>query len=109
MEYKGYIGNVTYDYDARIFHGEIINTKAVITFQGKTVDEIELAFKDSIDDYLNWCKEDGVEPETPYFDSFDLEISPELYKKIAVQAMEKHISVNQFVEQAVSNELCRYN
>lgn len=42
---------------ARIFHGEVAALKAVITFQGTTVDEIEQAFKDSIDDYLDWCRE----------------------------------------------------
>ena len=27
MEYKGYIGSVEYDADAKIFHGDIINTR----------------------------------------------------------------------------------
>jgi predicted HicB family RNase H-like nuclease len=32
--YKGYIARVEYDDDAGIFHGEVINTRDVITFQG---------------------------------------------------------------------------
>jgi hypothetical protein len=41
MEYKGYMGIVEYDDEAKIFHGDIINTRDVITFQGTTVvDEI---------------------------------------------------------------------
>ena len=56
LKYKGYTGYVVYDDEARIFHGEVAAIKAVITFQGTTVDEIEQAFKDSIDDYLDWCK-----------------------------------------------------
>ena len=50
MEYKGYIGMVEYDDQAKLFHGDVINIKTVITFQGKSVDEIEQAFCDSIDD-----------------------------------------------------------
>ena len=57
MEYKGYLGKADYDYEAKIFHGEVIGLKDVITFQGRTVDELEQAFKDSINDYLAWCKE----------------------------------------------------
>lgn len=57
LKYKGYAGCVIYDDEAHIFHGEIIGIKAVITFQGTTVKEIEQAFIDSIDDYLDWCKE----------------------------------------------------
>ena len=65
MEYKGYLGTVEYDADAKLFHGDIVNTRDVITFLGTTVEEIEKAFKDSIEDYGAWCKEDGVEPEKP--------------------------------------------
>jgi len=54
MKYKGYIGLVDYDDDAKIFHGEIIGIKDVITFQGDSVKEIEKAFKDSVDDYLSF-------------------------------------------------------
>jgi predicted HicB family RNase H-like nuclease len=55
MEYKGYLGMVEYDAEAKIFHGDIINTRDVITFRGTTVNEIEQAFKASIDDYIAWC------------------------------------------------------
>ena len=58
MEYKGYIGVVEFDDRAKIFHGDIINTRDVITFQGTVVEEIEKAFRESIDDYIEWCKKD---------------------------------------------------
>ncbi len=63
MKYKDYWGEVTFDDEAKIFHGEVIGLKDVITFQGKNVDEIEQAFKDSIDDYLTCCQERGEQPE----------------------------------------------
>ena len=46
MEYKGYIGIVEYDDKAKIFHGDVINTRDVITFQGKSVSDIEKAFRE---------------------------------------------------------------
>jgi len=61
MKYKDYLGDVSYDADAKIFHGEVLGLKDVITFQGTTGKELEKAFKDSIDDYLVWCKERGEE------------------------------------------------
>jgi predicted HicB family RNase H-like nuclease len=57
LKYKEYVGKVEYDDEARIFHGDVIGIKDVITFQGKTVDELEQAFKDSVDDYVAWCQE----------------------------------------------------
>ena len=57
MKYKGYDGSIAYDDEAEIFHGEVINTKDVITFQGKSVKELKKAFKESIDDYLAFCED----------------------------------------------------
>ena len=105
MEYKGYLGDVIFDSEAHIFHGEIINTRDVITFQGKSVDELEKAFQDSVDDYLDWCKEDGIEPEKPYSGRFNLRLSPVLHREIAITARKMKISINKFVEKAVENEL----
>jgi len=56
MKYKGYFGEVTYDDEAKIFHGEVIGLKNIITFQGKSVNELKQAFQDSINDYLAWCE-----------------------------------------------------
>ena len=105
MEYKGYFGTVEYDSKAKIFHGDIINTKDVITFQGTTVKEIEQAFKDSINDYVAWCKEEGVEPEKPYSGKFNVRLSPELHRKAAIHAKKRHMSLNNFVEKAITDEI----
>ncbi len=105
MEYKGYIGNVEFDDIAKIFHGEIINTKDVITFQGKTVDELESAFTESIDEYLGWCKEEGVNPEKPYSGKFNLRLSPELHREVAITAKKMNLSINKFVEKALEDEI----
>ena len=105
MEYKGYLCTVEYDEKAKIFHGDIINTKDVITFQGTSVKEIERAFRDSINDYIAWCEEEGVEPEKPYSGKFNVRLSPELHRQIAILVKKKHISLNSFVEKALNNEI----
>ena len=105
MEYKGYVGVVEFDDKAKIFHGDVINTRDVITFQGTTVDEIEKAFHESIDDYLQWCETDGVNPEKPYSGKFNLRLSPELHKEVAVTAKKLRLSINSFVEKALQDEI----
>jgi len=47
MQYKGYTGKVEFDDEAEIFHGEVIGLRDVITFQGRTVDEVKGAFRES--------------------------------------------------------------
>ena len=63
MEYKGYVGKVEFDDEASIFHGEVINTRDVITFQGTSVAELEQGFRDSVDDYLAFCSDRGEAPD----------------------------------------------
>ena len=105
MNYKGFIGAVEYDSDARIFSGEVINTRAVITFQGESVDELETAFHDSVDDYIDWCKEDGVEPEKPYSGKFNVRTTPAIHGKAVLAARKLNISLNSFVEKSLHDEL----
>ena len=76
MKYKGYIGHVEYDDNAKIFHGEVVGLKDTITFQGKSVEELEEAFHDSVNDYLAWCKEQKEEPEEISSETFNSRISP---------------------------------
>ncbi|MBI1822130.1 MAG: type II toxin-antitoxin system HicB family antitoxin [Nitrospirae bacterium] len=66
MEYKGYIGYAEFDDETDLFHGEVINTRDVITFQGTSVKELKLEFKKSIDVYLNFCARHGKEPDKPF-------------------------------------------
>jgi predicted HicB family RNase H-like nuclease len=66
MEYESYIGKVEFDDDDAIFHGEVINTRDLITLQGKSVAELKKAFRDSVDDYLAFCAERGEEPDKPF-------------------------------------------
>ena len=65
MEYKGYNATVEFDDEAGIFHGEVALVRDVITFQGTSVDELRQAFRDSVEDYLEWCAERGEEAEKP--------------------------------------------
>lgn len=97
MKYKGYTGHVEYDDEAKIFHGEVLGIKDVVTFQGTSVDEIEQAFKDSVDDYLAFCAERGEEPDRPFSGKFNLRISPELHAKLSIGARLQRESLNNYI------------
>lgn len=101
LEYKGYTGHVVYDDEARIFHGDVINMKDVVTFQGRHVDELEQAFKDSVDDYLVWCKELGRKPEKPFSGKFMLRVDPQIHRDAATAAQMAGMSLNAWVTKAI--------
>jgi predicted HicB family RNase H-like nuclease len=105
MKYKGYTGYVEFDSEAGIFHGEVIDTRDVITFQGKSVAELEKAFKASIDDYLAFCRERGEEPNKPFSGKFVLRLPPELHHKIYAKAIESGKSINIWVAEVLNKAL----
>ena len=97
MEYHGYIGKVEFDDEASIFHGEGINTRDVITFQGKSVAELKKAFRESVDDYLAFCARRGEEPDKPFSGQFVTRVSPDLHRRASVAANVAGKSLNAWV------------
>ncbi len=81
MKYKGYEAAVKFNDEIELFHGEVVNTRDVITFQGKSVAELKREFKNSVEDYLEFCRERNEEPDRPFSGNFVLRITPELHKQ----------------------------
>ena len=105
MEYKGYSAKIEFDEDANIFHGEIINLRDVITFEGETVDGLRQAFQQSVDDYLEFCAARGEDPEKPYSGKFVVRVEPELHKRISIEARKRGVSINALVGEALSKTM----
>lgn len=105
LEYQGYTGVVEYDDEAGIFHGEVINLRDVITFQGTCVDELRESLKDSIEDYLAFCAERGEEPEKPFSGNLPLRIDPDLHRKIYIRARQEDKSLNRWISEALERVL----
>jgi predicted HicB family RNase H-like nuclease len=109
MKYQGYIGKVELDDEAAIFHGEVINTRDVITFQGKSVAELKKAFRDSVNDYLAFCKERGEEPDKPFSGQFVTRISPDLHRRASVAAALAGKSLNAWVAEQLQGAIGQGN
>ena len=103
MKYKGYQGQVEYDDSAKIFHGRILGIRSVITFEGTTVDGIEQAFKDSIDDYFDWCEQRNKKPEKPFSGHFTVRVSPELHNKLYQVSRQEKKSLNELVTETLKH------
>ncbi len=105
LEHKGYLGKV--EFDDHVFHGEVVGIRDVVTFQGKSVDELRTAFRDSIDDYLHYCEERGESPDKPCSGKFVVRISPDLHRKANMIATTSGKSLNAFVSECLSQQINR--
>ena len=98
LDYKGYVGIFAYDEDADVLHGRVIGLRDVITFEGRSIDELKLALADSIEDYLEFCRERGEEPEKPLSGKFVVRLEPALHRAIATAAEREGKSLNGWVK-----------
>jgi len=101
MEYKGYVGKVEIDEEAGILHGEVINIRDVVTFEGQTVDELQQAFRDSVEDYLAFCAQRGEAPEKPFSGKFVIRLPAELHRRAYVKAKLADKSLNSWVREVL--------
>lgn len=97
MTYKGYEAVAEFDEDAGVFSGEVINTRDVITFQGSSVKELKKAFRDSVDDYLEFCAQRKESPEKPFSGTLSLRLPPETHRRIALEARRRSKSLNSYI------------
>lgn len=104
--YKNYNGTVEYSKEDDCLFGKVVGIKSLLSYEGNSVRELEQDFKNVIDEYLEDCKERKVEPEQPYKGTFNVRISPELHRNIAIYAIEHGKSLNAVVEEAIGN-ICR--
>lgn len=103
MKYKDYEATVIFDDETEVFHGEVINTRDVITFQGSSVEELKKAFEDSVEDYLEFCRDRNEEPDKPFSGKVVLQISPELYNRLYRKAKLKGKSLNSLIEESLAS------
>jgi predicted HicB family RNase H-like nuclease len=102
MQYKGYLARVEYEDEVNVFHGEVINTRDVVTFQGKSTEELKKAFADSVEDYLAFCKERGEEPDKPFTVRLTVHLSPDQHKKVIMAAEKVGKNVDSWIAETLA-------
>lgn len=102
MEYKGYHTKIEYDVEMRTLRGKIEGINDFVDFETEDISNIEKEFHNAVDDYLEFCKEVGKNPEKEYKGTFNVRISPDLHKKLAICALMDGRSLNAEVETAIS-------
>ncbi|MDP4092200.1 MAG: type II toxin-antitoxin system HicB family antitoxin [Bacillota bacterium] len=109
MSYKDFAGSINFSAEDRTFFGKIEFINDSITFEGSNVEELEAAFHEAVDDYLELCKLNGKEPERAFKGTFNVRIEPELHRTVAREALFEGVSLNQFVEDAIREKVSKDN
>lgn len=101
LEYKGYHTKIEFDSEDFVLRGKIEGIGDLVDFECEDIKDVEKEFHEAVDDYLEFCKEVGKEPEKEYKGTFNVRISPELHKRLAVVALKHGDTLNASVEKAI--------
>ena len=102
LTYKGYHTKVEYSIEDRVLHGKIEGLSDLVTFECETLDGVEDAFHEAVDDYLAFCDDIGRAPDKEYNGIFNVRLSPDLHKAAVMEAANSGITLNQYVVNAVT-------
>jgi predicted HicB family RNase H-like nuclease len=104
MSYKGYSARVEFDAEDRLFVGHLAGVRDIVGFHGASVDELEAAFHEAVDDYLAACAKLAQTPDKPASGRVMLRLPPDLHARASARAQLEGISFNQWVARAVERE-----
>lgn len=105
IQYKGYYGSVHYSDVDQVFFGKIEFIRSLVNYEGTDAAGIRQAFEEAVDDYLELCQNEGLEPDQSFRGSFNVRTGSDLHRKAALYAKEKGINLNNVVTEALEEYL----
>jgi len=105
MVYKEFAGSVNYDQADDCFHGRIEGIDDLITFEGHSVAELKIAFREAVIDYEKICATAGKEAQKSYRGTFNIRVPPELHREVARISLRQGMTLNQFVRKALERSV----
>lgn len=105
MKYKGYYGTVNFSAEDKIFYGKLEFINSAVMFEGTDVKSLEKDFKAAVNEYIELCKEQEIEPQKPFKGSFNVRTGTELHRKAVIHAIENNKNLNTLVTEALENYL----
>ena len=104
MTYKGYLGSVAYSEKDNVFFGKIEGINGLVNFEGESVKELTEAFHEAVDDYLAYCKDEGIEPEKSYTGVLNVRLKPAVHRQIAILAKQAGMTINSYIKEALEEK-----
>ncbi|MDO4698568.1 MAG: type II toxin-antitoxin system HicB family antitoxin [Pasteurellaceae bacterium] len=105
MEINGHKANISYDPETELFRGEFIGLNDGADFYADNVSELRKQGEISLKIFLDVCKEKGIEPYKQYSGKFNVRTTPELHCAAVTAAAAQNISLNEWINQTLSNHL----
>ncbi|MDP3977600.1 MAG: type II toxin-antitoxin system HicB family antitoxin [Pseudomonas sp.] len=105
MIIDGHRAVIQFDPELGMFRGEFINLNGGADFYADSVAALKQEGATSLRVFLEVCAEKGIEPLKHYSGKFQLRLPEDLHAEVAETAASLGVSLNQFVQQVLENEV----
>lgn len=103
LKHKGYLGSVEFSHEDDCLVGKVQFINDLIMYEGECLPEIKVNFQSAVDEYLDYCRQEGIEPSKSFKGSLNVRLGEELHRKCAQQALVLGCSLNQFIIEAAES------
>lgn len=109
LEYKGYCGTVEFSASDKVLYGKVVGINGLLSYEGDSINALKEDFESAVDDYLETCKEKGLEPEKAYRGKFNVRVSPEIHKNLVMYSASHGKTLNSTVEEAIRHYISAFS
>jgi predicted HicB family RNase H-like nuclease len=103
--YRGYHGSIEVSVKDGILYGQILWIRDTITYEGQTLSELEDDFRGAVDDYLELCEREGVNPDAPCSGTFQVRVGASLHREAQIASYRLGVYLNEFVAESIRRRL----
>jgi predicted HicB family RNase H-like nuclease len=97
LEYKGFKATFALDTSVNSLHGRVFGIEDTIDFYGDSVEKLIREFHQSVDEYINWCHEEGQEPKKSWAGKMTLRPTDQQHEAYMVVAAANGVSLNKWM------------
>jgi len=107
MSYRNFLGSVEYSAEDKCLFGKIQGIDGLINYEGESIPELERAFHEAVDAYVEENMAAGIDAPESCKGSFNVRVDPELHRMAKLRAAEEKLTLNKLVARAILHELER--
>ena len=101
LKYKGYEGSVNCDFSANLLTGKVIGIRTGLIYEAENLQDLQFAFRQTVDDYLQYCNKENLVPEKPFSGNLNIRLGSERHQAIAAYARRHGMKINDAIRSAI--------
>ena len=103
IEIGGHKAVIAFDPEIGMFRGEFLDLTGGADFYSRDVDGLYVEGRNSLDLYLDICRDKGIEPLRHFSGRFNVRLDPKTHEAAVIAAASANKSLNEWVADAIGD------